>query len=100
MPIWKLSPIDAGDPSWEASSHRGVVIVRAPDEDAAREEAQKRFGVKTAFPPGQGVKAPPWRRGHLARAQIIKDERYAPEGPSEVLFPTFDADLQPQSRKS
>ena len=100
MPIWKLSPIDVGDPSWEASSHRGVIIVRAPDEDAAREVAQKRFGVKTAFPPGQGVKAPPWRRGHLVRAQIIKDERYEAEGPTEVLLPTFDADLQPQSQKS
>ncbi len=86
--------------AWEASSHRGVIIVRAPDEDAAREVAQKRFGVKTAFPPGQGVKAPPWRRGHLVRAQIIKDERYEPEGPTEVLLPTFDADLQPQSQKS
>jgi hypothetical protein len=36
MPLWKLRPLDLSDPNWEASSHRGVVIVRAPDEETAR----------------------------------------------------------------
>jgi len=60
MPIWRLTPLDLADPSWEASSHRGMAIVRAPTERLAREEAQKVFGVKTGFTPGGGVKAPPW----------------------------------------
>ena len=30
MPIWKLTPIDLDDPNWEASSHRRLIVVRAP----------------------------------------------------------------------
>jgi hypothetical protein len=66
-----------------------MTIVRAPDEDSAREEAQKAFGVKTGFTLGGGIKAPPWKRASLVKAERIKDDRYEPEGPTEVLEPTF-----------
>lgn len=89
MPIWKLTPIDLSDPDWEASSHRGLAIVRADDEEAAREAAQEAFGVKTGFRPGEGIKAPPWKRPALVEAERIKDARYDPEGPTEVLDPSF-----------
>jgi hypothetical protein len=89
MPLWRLQPLDLTDPSWEASSHRGPVIVRATDERAAREEAQRAFGVKTRFAPGEGVKAPPWKRASLVSAERVKDERYEEEGPTEVLEPSF-----------
>ena len=49
MAIWRLTPVDLDDPSWEASSHRGYAIIRAENEDAAREIAQQAFGVKTGF---------------------------------------------------
>lgn len=87
MPIWELTPVDPLDPNWEASSHQGRVVVRALSEQAARDAAEKAFGVKTRFPPGAGVKAPPWRRPALVRAEIIRDERYDEAGPAEVLFP-------------
>lgn len=89
MALWKLTPLDLTDPAWEASSHRAMATVRAPDEDAAREAAQQAFGVKTGFKPGQGIKAPPWLRPHLVKAERIKDARYDPEGPAEVLEPSF-----------
>ena len=89
MPLWKLQPLDLSDPNWEASSHRGVVIVRAPDEETAREAAQRAFGVKTRFNPGAGVKTPPWKRVSLVSAEGIRDERYEDEGPTEVLEPAF-----------
>lgn len=87
MPIWELTPVDPLDPNWEASSHQGRVVVRALSEQAARDAAEKAFGVKTRFPPGAGVKAPPWRRPALVRAEIIRDQRYDEAGPAEVLFP-------------
>jgi hypothetical protein len=87
LPVWELIPLDLTDANWEASSHRGRVIVRAPDEDAARNEAEKAFGVKTRFRPGTGVKAPPWKRSGLVKASMIEDTRYEDEGPTEVLFP-------------
>lgn len=89
MPVWKLMPVDLSDPNWEASSHRGRVIVRAPSEDDAREEAERAFGVKTRFKPGAGVAAPPWKRPALVSAEEIEDPRYPPEGPTEVLDPSF-----------
>lgn len=89
MPLWKLTPIDLMDPCWEASSHRAMTVVRAADEDAAREVAQKAFGVKTGFKPGAGIKAPPWRRPSLVSAVRVEDARYDPEGPAAVLEPSF-----------
>jgi len=89
MPLWKLQPLDRSDPNWEASSHRGLVIVRAPDEETARDEAQRAFGVKTRFSPGAGVKTPPWQRASLVSAERVRDERYEEEGPTAVLEPAF-----------
>jgi hypothetical protein len=89
MPIWKLSPIDLLDANWEASSHRGVAIVRALDEAAARAAAAEAFDVATRFPPGAGVRVPPWGRPTLVKAEQITDRRYDPEGPVQVLDPAF-----------
>jgi hypothetical protein len=89
MPLWKLQPLDLSDPNWEASSHRGVAIVRAPDEETAREEVERAFGVKTRFSPGGGVKAPPWKRASLVLAARIRHQRYEEDGPTEVLEPSF-----------
>ncbi len=89
MPLWKLMPVDPSDPNWEASSHRGRVIVRAPDEESARIAAAEAFDVATRFKPGRGVLAPPWKRPALVRVELIEDERYDPQGPTEVLDPTF-----------
>jgi hypothetical protein len=71
------------------SSHRAMAIVRAPDEEAARMVAQEAFGVKTGFTPGAGIKAPPWKRASLVMAERIEDARYQPDGPTEVLEPSF-----------
>jgi len=89
MPLWKLTPVDLTDPNWEASTHKGTVIVRAPSEAAAREAAEAAFGVKTRFAPGRGVKAPPWKRERIVRAEKITDSKYATEGPTELLEPSF-----------
>lgn len=89
MILWRLSPIDLLDPNWEASSHRGPAIVRAPDEAAARAAAAEAFDVATRFPPGGGVRVPPWTRASLVRAEEISDPRYDPRGPTEVLDPVF-----------
>lgn len=90
MPVWRLIPIDLNDPNWEASSHRGLVIIRAPSEATARESAEKAFGVPTRFRPGKGMRVPPWMRAELVRAEIIDKRVYPAEGPTEILEPSFD----------
>lgn len=89
MALWKLTPIDLLDPNWEASSHRGTAIVRAPDEAAARAAAAEAFDVATRFPPGVGVKVPPWMRASLVKAEEITDRRYDLQGPVQILDPAF-----------
>ncbi len=59
MPVWKLTPTDLSDPNWEASSHRGLAVMRAPDEAGARAAAAEAFDVPTRFPPTGGAKLPP-----------------------------------------
>jgi hypothetical protein len=87
--IWKLTPLDPKDPNWEASSHRAIAIVRAPNEGRAREAAQAAFGVKTLFKPGHGTPAPPWLRDTLVKAEKLRDTRYDSDGPTELLEPSL-----------
>ena len=47
MPIWTLEPLDLGNPNWEASTHKGRVIIRAENEKKARFLAAKAFGIAT-----------------------------------------------------
>jgi hypothetical protein len=89
MPVWKLTPTDLSDPNWEASSHRGMAVVRAPDEAAARAAAAEAFDVPTRFPPTGGAKFPPWRSPALVKAERIDNPRYEPDGPIEILDPIF-----------
>jgi len=89
MAIWKLTPIDLLDANWEASSHRGAAIVRAPDEAAARAAAAKAFDVATRFPLGTGVRVPPWTRANLVKAEAVVDPRYEDRGPTQILDPAF-----------
>lgn len=99
MAIWQLSPVDLSDPSWEASSHRGAAVVRAPDEKTARDVAQSAFGVQTRFRRHPRL-VPPWTRAELVHASHIEDQRYDPDGPSGVLVPSFDADLVARPKKA
>ena len=89
MPIWKLTPLDLHDPNWEASSHRGIAIVRARDEADARATAAKAFDAKTRFKPGKGQRLPPWKRVELVKVERIDDGRYEADGPAAVLTPSF-----------
>lgn len=89
MRLWKLTPIDLLDQNWEASSHRGQAIVRAPDEAAARAAAAEAFDVATRFPPGAGVRVPPWTRASLVKAEEIIDRRFDLQGPVQILDPAF-----------
>jgi len=89
LPVWRLIPIDLEDRNWEASSHRGLAIVRAPSEASARETAEEAFGIPIRFPPGKGSRVPPWLRSEIVRAEIIENPVYPVEGPTEVLEPFF-----------
>lgn len=89
MPLWRLTPIDASDPSWATSSHCGLVIARAKDEADAREAAAKAFDMPITFRPGKGPHFPPWKRATLVKIERIEDARYEAKGPTAILEPSF-----------
>lgn len=100
MPVFRLSPVDLLDPNWEASSHRGPAIVRARDESAARALAEKAFAVKTGFPPGHGIRVPPWTRPQLVKVERIDDPRWEGDDSDGVLDPSFEQDLNRAGRRT
>ncbi len=88
MQLWKLTPLDLSAPNWEASTHKGPVIVRAPDEVEARKAANIKFRFAANKQPiGDPVRHPPWDHASLVSAATIDDERFEVEGPTEVLDP-------------
>ena len=56
MHIWKLSVIDPISSNWEASPHKGDVIVRAESADAARNQAAITFSIATQRKLGEDIK--------------------------------------------
>lgn len=87
MPIWKLSPIDLADPSWEASTHKGVAVIRAPDEQTARVAASTAFSLATLVVHGRRTIIPPWRYAGLVSAERLTGAPWPEEGEIEVLDP-------------
>lgn len=62
MALWALTPVDLADPNWEARSHRGPALARAPSTQKARATAAHAFDLRTGFKPQQAMRVPPWRR--------------------------------------
>jgi hypothetical protein len=86
--IYRLAPIDSGDPSWETSAHKGDCIVRAKSEDEARALAEKALRRSTAEPSlGQLSRPTPWTNPALVRAEILKQSPFPPDGEDELLVP-------------
>lgn len=59
MRIWKLSPLDTSARDWEASTCRGIAIVRAQSEEGARLCAMQRFTIATKRDLKEGVRLCP-----------------------------------------
>jgi hypothetical protein len=86
--IYRLAPIDFGDPSWETTAYKGDCIVRAKSEDEARALAEKAFRSSAAEPSlGQLGRPTPWTNPALVRAEILKQSPFPPDGEDELLVP-------------
>ena len=91
MALWKLAPINLDHPRWEAGAYKGTVIVRAPNEIAARRAATEKFYKPMVSPVGCLIRLSPWEDdpedAALLEVTPIEDDRYEAEGPTEVLEP-------------
>lgn len=88
MPLWKLTPLNADDPNWEASVFRDSVIVRADDSRIARLLAARAFGIATKHRAGEAVKIVPWDyRGLVRCEEVPATEDYTEEGEPGIVHP-------------
>ena len=83
--VYRLTPVYLTDLDWQASTHRGEVIVRAASEAEARELATLAFG------PARGVARSPWKYAYAVEVRVLDDEHYPAEGPPGVLEPAAGA---------
>ncbi len=91
MALWELTPINLDPPRWEAGAYKGTVIVRAPNETAARRAATEKYYKPMVRPDGYLLRLSPWKDdpedAALVEVTLIEDDRYEAEGPTEVLEP-------------
>jgi len=87
MNIWKLSPLDASARDWEASTYRGIAIVRAKSEEEARLCAMHRFAIATKLDPKGDLRLCPWTQETLVSCEELVDSNYQPNGKAAVLAP-------------
>ena len=73
MALWKLTPVDRNDLNWGASLVTETLIVRAPDELAARSEANNAFGLVPQHVSGTEPLVVPWLYSGLVSAEEIDD---------------------------
>ncbi len=87
MKIFELTPANLESRNWKASRYRGIVIVRAATERAARIKANGCFAVAAASPPlGETLAIAPWNSSDVA-CRVIEDSDYPTDGPAGVLDP-------------
>ena len=86
MPIWKLSPIDLKAEEWKRSMHKGDAIIRAQNEEEARDVATSCFD-QFARDTTRTLLCP-WPNPALVQCiQLESDSSWEADGPPAVLDP-------------
>lgn len=85
MPVYRLVPTNPSDPEWQASTHRGEVVVRAGSEGRARSLAAAAFRRAVERREGELRLGSLWRQPYAVRVEVLRDARYPAEGPEGVL---------------
>lgn len=89
MAIWKLLPTKKESPDWDQSTYRGVVIVRAENEQEARLCAMQRFTTAVEkLRRVQETRTCPWTQSELVTCEQVVGSNHPPDGASIVLEPT------------
>lgn len=88
MKIFKLSPHDLGSVHWSSSSYKGLAIVRAEDEEEARDIATKHFLILARKrTPGQETPRSPWNDSKIVKCIEVANSKYSTEGDPVLLEP-------------
>jgi len=85
--IFRLTPIDPTNENWLCTIHKAEAVVRAWDEQTARNVMKREFGI--CAPPRASLNTIycPWGRAEHSHCVEITDGTYPAKGPEGVLFP-------------
>ena len=87
MPIWKLSPINLQAEDWKRSTYKGDAIIRAKDENEARDVAACHFDHAALITTPKTLLSP-WPNSALVKCvQLESDGSWEVDGPPAVLDP-------------
>lgn len=89
MRIWKLQAIDPDDASWKPQDFKGPFIVRAENEDRARDKVFQRT-VKLVPTVGKTEFGSPWKKVEKTTCDPCLDSGFSLDGPEEILSPKHD----------
>lgn len=87
MPIWKLEPLDPNNDCWVDFSYRGEVIVRANDEQGARNVTEVKLEPLLVTPLIRYHGTSPWRDHSLSSCKRIDDSGHEQDGAVDILEP-------------
>lgn len=88
MPVWQLDPFDPKSNNWRASTYNRRVIIRAPDEQRAREIANLAFGIIAEHIHGRDTPILPWLHADVVKCQEIEAGPYEEDGEDEIVDPS------------
>lgn len=88
MRIWKLSPLNYDFAGWCCSCHKGDAIVRAEDEEGARNIANQCFSIfAEKVSSCQETPRSPWEDSSVVKCTELDNSKYSTDGPSGLLEP-------------
>lgn len=85
MKLYKFSPIDLSDISWERSWHQDEAIIRAENEQQARKLAMRLHDH--GFDHQEQTVLNPWANPSFAHCEEIPFGHYPTDGPAQILVP-------------
>ena len=93
MKIWKLSPIDLDFAGWCCSDYQGDAIVRAEDEEEARDIATQHFSILAEkISSSQETPRSPWNDSTVVKCIELSNSNYSTDGLAKLLKP-MDSDI-------
>ena len=88
MKIWRLSPLNPNFAGWCCSRYQGDAIVRAEDEEKARDIAYRHFwSLAEKVSPCQETPRSPWKDSSVVKCIELDNSKYSTDGPAELLEP-------------
>ena len=87
MAIYKLFPVDHSPLKWQSCRYRGEAIVRADNEEHARQLGTHEFCI-----PRPALTSSPWEDPQTVLCHPMNDGGYNELGPQKVLSPRLTGD--------